>query len=53
VRIALIEGLEPAAGHGAKQDDDHDEIDPEHGKQRDDHPAMLASCPAWATLRGG
>jgi hypothetical protein len=32
----------PAGEQDAEQGDDHDQIDPEHGKQRDNHAAMLA-----------
>jgi hypothetical protein len=35
----------PSAGgeHHGKEGDDHDQIDAEHGQQRDSHAVMLAS----------
>jgi len=33
----------PAREHDTKEGDDHDQIDTEHGQQRDNHAAMLAS----------
>jgi hypothetical protein len=32
----------PTGEHGTEEDFDHDQIDAEHGEQRDDHAAMLA-----------
>ena len=37
-----------AGKQDAEEDDDHDQIDPEHGEQRDDHAAILA---CWQGLR--
>jgi hypothetical protein len=33
----------PTREHDTKEGDDHDQIDTEHGQQRDNHAAMLAS----------
>jgi hypothetical protein len=42
-----------AGEHDTKHDDDHNQIDPEHGEQGDKHAAMLASWPASGIIRNG
>ena len=39
----LVADPAPAREHDPKEGDDHDQIDTEHGQQRDNHAAMLAS----------
>ena len=42
-RAGLAADPAPAREHDTKEGDDHDQIDAEHGQQRDNHAAMLAS----------
>jgi hypothetical protein len=45
LKARLVAHPAPAGQHDTEQDDDHDQIDPEDGKQRDDHAATLAHWP--------
>ena len=52
-RAELVADPAPAAEHGTEEDDDHDQIDPEHGEQRDNHAAMLAHWPGLRITHQG
>jgi hypothetical protein len=50
-RARLAADPAPAREHDTKEGDDHDQIDTEHGQQRDNHAAMLASEEGRAITR--
>jgi hypothetical protein len=52
-RVGLVADPASAGEHDPKDDDDHDQIDAEHGEQRDEHAAILASWQACDITRKG